>query len=74
MAKHSGRSRSWTMERATVHHPGSPRPQSNKYRPKSDASTPPASGSRTRYWRGGYTRKDGTYVQGHYVNNPHHED
>jgi hypothetical protein len=76
MPKHRGnRSRSWSMERTTVHTPGKSHPRSNKYRPSpSDSTSLPAPGTRKRYWRGGYTRKDGTHVQGHYVNNPNHED
>jgi hypothetical protein len=52
----------WKKERASVSS------RSNKYRPKpSDSDKRPAKGSTSRYWRGGYTRKDGTHVKGHYV-------
>jgi len=61
---------SWKMERASVRKPGSRRPRSNKYRPRADQTSRPAAGTRTKYWRGGYTRKDGTYVRGHYVRIP----
>jgi hypothetical protein len=53
---------SWKKERASVNS------KSNKYRPMpADKSKRPASGSSSRYWRAGYTRKDGTEVKGHYV-------
>ena len=65
-----GRSRSWAIERVTVHKPGSSKPQSNKYRPNADPHPSPAPGTRSRYWRGRYTRKNGTHVSGHYVNIP----
>jgi hypothetical protein len=66
--KSSGRS--WKMERASVRRKGSARARSNKYRPASDQSRRPAPGTRKLYWRGGYTRKDGVYVRGHYVRIP----
>ena len=53
------------MTRATVHRKGSDRPRSNKYS-ASDTDERPAKGSRTRVWVGGYRRKDGTRVEGHY--------
>jgi hypothetical protein len=57
---------SWKKERASVNS------RSNKYRPEpSDTDKRPSSGSTSRYWRAGYTRKDGVHVQGHYVTNPH---
>jgi hypothetical protein len=60
---------SWRKERAST--TKNSKSQSNKYRPEpSDTSKRPASGSTSRYWRGGYTRKDGTKVKGHYVNKP----
>jgi hypothetical protein len=65
---------SWKIERASVHKRGTSRPQSNKYRPlPADSTSRPEAGTVTRYWRGGYKRKDGTYVQGHYVTNSHHK-
>jgi hypothetical protein len=69
MAKNTNRSggRAWKNERASVHSPKKSRPRSNKFS-KSDATQRPESGSTSRYWRAGYTRKDGTKVKGHYVN------
>lgn len=57
--------RSWKQERASVHTKNASRPRSNKYRPN-DNDRRPAAGSRTRVWVGGYTRADGTHVDGHY--------
>ena len=60
--------RSWKRERASVNTNKS-KPKSNKYRPApADSTKRPASSS--SYWRGGYTRKDGTRVKGHYVRKP----
>jgi hypothetical protein len=69
MAKNTKRSggRAWKNERASVTSKNKPRPKSNKYS-KSDTSERPQAGSAARYWRAGYTRKDGTKVKGHYVN------
>lgn len=64
--KNSGRS--WKNERASVTKKSTTKSKSNKYRPSSDSSKRPAAGSGERYWRAGYTRKDGTKVKGHYVN------
>ncbi len=62
---------SWKKERASVsRRNGSSKPRSNKYRPDSDGGKRPAAGTGERYWRAGYTRKDGTKVKGHYVNKP----
>ena len=62
----TNKSGSWKKERASVNS------RSNKYRSKpADQDERPAVGSRSRYWRAGYTRKDGTHVKGHYVSNPH---
>lgn len=66
----SSRGRSWKNERASVNRNGSTKSKSNKYRPASDSSKRPEAGSGERYWRAGYTRKDGTKVKGHYVNKP----
>ena len=72
MAKNSNRSRTggrtWKNERASVTSKNKARPKSNKYSKTSDTSKRPESGSSERYWRAGYTRKDGTKVKGHYVN------
>ena len=69
MAKNtkSSSGRAWKNERASVDNQKKSRPRSNKYS-KSDTTERPESGSATRYWRAGYTRKDGTKVKGHYVN------
>jgi hypothetical protein len=69
MAKNTKRSggRAWKNERASVTSKTKSRPKSNKYS-KSDTSERPKTGSAARYWRAGYTRKDGTKVRGHYVN------
>lgn len=63
--KNSGRA--WKNERASVSRKDSSRSKSNKYRSGSDSSKRPPAGSVERYWRAGYTRKDGTKVRGHYV-------
>ena len=70
MAKNSKSSggRAWKNERASVNNKNKSRSKSNKYRPSSDRSKRPQAGSSERYWRAGYTRKDGTKVKGHYVN------
>lgn len=65
--------RAWKMERASVRRQNRSRPRSNKYRPEADLGARPAPGSREFYWRGGYRRRDGTYVRGHYVKNPHYK-
>ena len=68
MAKNSKPSgRAWKNERASVSKQNKTRPKSNKYT-KSDSGKRPDAGSTERYWRAGYTRKDGTKVKGHYVN------
>lgn len=59
--------RAWKNERASVNRKGAAKPKSNKYRPGSDSSKRPEAGSGDRYWRAGYTRRDGTKVKGHYV-------
>ena len=58
---------SWKNERASVSRGDARRPRSNKYS-KSDTtrSRRPESGSRSRIWVGGYTRADGTRVEGYY--------
>ena len=71
MAKNTSRSgtggRAWKNERASVNSQGKSRPKGNKYSRTSDTSKRPQAGSRSQYWRAGYTRKDGTKVKGHYV-------
>jgi hypothetical protein len=57
--------RAWKLERASVSSRGADRPRSNKYS-KSDTDRKPAAGSRGRVWIGGYTRADGTRVDGYY--------
>lgn len=60
---------SWKKERASTTNRKNSKARSNKYRPApSDKDERPSAGSRSRYWRGGYTRSDGTKVKGHYVN------
>ena len=66
----SKRGRSWKNERASVNTRTSQKPKSNKYRTASDSKKRPAPGTGERYWRAGYTRRDGTKVKGHYVNKP----
>jgi hypothetical protein len=65
MANNRRSSRSWKMERASVSKRGASRARSNKYG-KSDTTTRPEAGNRGRVWVGGYTRSDGTRVEGHY--------
>ncbi|MDY3559649.1 hypothetical protein R5W23_000660 [Gemmata sp. JC673] len=57
--------RAWKMERASVSVPGKSRPRSNKYS-DGDADQRPAPGTREQVWVGGYTRANGTKVEGHY--------
>jgi hypothetical protein len=64
-SKNSG---SWKKERASVNRKSGSKPQSNKYHPGSDGGRRPEPGTGERYWRAGYTRRDGTRVKGHYVN------
>lgn len=61
----SSSGRSWKMERASVSTPGKTRPRSNKYS-GGDSGKKPAPGTRERVWVGGYTRADGTKVNGYY--------
>jgi hypothetical protein len=61
------KSGSWKKERASVSRRTGSKPRSNKYSPGSDTGKRPAAGTAGRYWRAGYTRKDGTKVRGHYV-------
>ena len=69
MAKSKNKN-SWKQERASVNTKNKSRSRSNKYRPASDSSKRPQSGTASQYWRAGYTRKDGTKVKGHFVNKP----
>jgi hypothetical protein len=55
----------WKIERASVSRKSASRPRSNKYS-RSDASERPDPGDRSRVWVGGYTRRNGTKVHGHY--------
>jgi hypothetical protein len=59
--------RAWKMTRASVHKKNRSEPRSNKYT-KHDHDKRPAAGTRGRVWVGGYTRRDGTRVEGHYRN------
>ena len=54
--------KSWRGERA----------KGNKYS-GGDKSRKPKAGTRTRYWRSGYKRRDGSRVKGHYVTNPNYK-
>lgn len=56
---------SWKLERASVHHPGEKRARSNKYT-KHDSHKRPAPHTRAKIWVGGYTRRDGRHVEGHF--------
>ncbi len=58
---------SWKKERASVSRKNTSKARSNKYRPSSDSGQRPGVGTRERYWRASYIRKDGTHVKGHYV-------
>lgn len=62
---------SWKMERASVHRQGSTRSRSNKFS-GGDTKEPPAPHSRSKVWVGGYTRKDGIHVEGHFRATPGH--
>lgn len=57
--------RAWKVERASVSKQGRARPKSNKYS-KTDTGKKPKPGERNRVWVGGYTRADGTKVEGYY--------
>ena len=56
---------SWKMERASVSQTGASRPRSNKFS-GGDKGQKPAPHSRQKVWVGGYTRKDGVAVEGHF--------
>ena len=62
--KKNNNSGSWKKERATVDKKSKSRPKSNKY---SSSDRSKREDNAEQYWRAGYTRKDGTKVQGHYV-------
>lgn len=62
MARQKGKA--WKMERASVNRGGN-RPRSNKYSGADSRQTPPR-GTRQRIWVGGYTKSDGTVVNGYY--------
>lgn len=66
MANKSGRA--WKLERASVNGKGT-RSRSNKYS-ASDADRKPDPGSRERIWVGGYTRANGSQVEGYYRSTP----
>ena len=67
----AAKGRAWKLERASVSQPGKSRPRSNKYS-GSDAKKAPAPGTRDRVWVGGYTKADGTKVEGYYRGTPGH--
>ena len=62
--KKNNNSGSWKKERASVDKKNKSRPKSNKY---SSSDRSKREDHAEQYWRAGYTRKDGTRVQGHYV-------
>jgi hypothetical protein len=62
MAKKKARKKSWRGERS----------KGKKYSGSDKGSKPPKAGTRKRYWRSGYRRKDGSRVKGHYVKNPNY--
>jgi len=55
--------RAWKLERASVS--ADRKSRSNKYS-GGDSGKKPGLGERERVWVGGYTKKDGTQVAGHY--------
>jgi len=61
----AAKGRAWKMERASVKVAGKSRPRSNKYS-GGDAARKPAPGTRQQIWVGGYTRADGTKIEGYY--------
>lgn len=61
----AAKGRAWKLERASVHHKNVARPKSNKYS-KSDNDQRPAPRRRKKIWVGGYSKIDGTRVNGHY--------
>ena len=63
--------RAWKMERA---HVKNSRRGNNKYSSSDAQSKPPVPGTRQRFWVGGHTRNDGTYVNGHYRTNPNYKE
>jgi hypothetical protein len=67
MASKNGRA--WKMERASVNSKGTSRPRSNKYS-GNDTDKKPATGARQKAWVGGYTKADGTHVEGYYRSIP----
>ena len=62
--KKNNNSGSWKKERASVDKKNKSRQKSNKY---SGSDRSRRQDNSEQYWRAGYTRKDGTKVQGHYV-------
>ena len=61
----ASKGRSWKLERASMSRSGQSRPRSNKYSGSDSKPVPPA-GSRRQVWVGGYTKADGTKVEGYY--------
>ena len=60
----------WKGERAGYKKFGQKGYRSNKYRFRSgaDSAKEPGPGKRGKFWVGGYVRKDGVKVKGHYRN------
>lgn len=65
------KTRAWKQERASVSTAGG-RTRSNKYRAGADSAAAPSAGSRQRFWVGGYVKRDGTRVPGHFRKNPNY--
>ncbi|MBC7817426.1 MAG: hypothetical protein IAG10_11095 [Planctomycetaceae bacterium] len=55
----------WKIERASVTVKGHSRPRSNKFSGM-DRDQRPAPHTRQKVWVGGYTKADGTQIQGHF--------
>lgn len=60
-----GKKNNWKLERASVHKADAKRPKSNKYS-HNDGEKRPAPHTRTKVWVGGYIRKNGQRVEGHF--------
>jgi hypothetical protein len=65
----AAKGRTWKLERASVNKASASRPRSNKYS-GGDSGTKPGKGDRSRVWVGGYTKQDGTKVEGYYRSTP----
>ena len=63
VAKKTARKKSWRGERS----------KGKKYSGGDKGAKKPKAGTRKRYWRSGYRRRDGSRVKGHYVKNPNYK-